>query len=43
LIAPKVEPEIAFVIASDRPGVRAEGVLAATDHVLPAALASRGR
>ncbi|MBS1894029.1 MAG: fumarylacetoacetate hydrolase family protein [Actinobacteria bacterium] len=38
LIAPKVEPEIAFVLREGLvgPGVTAAEVLAATDHVLPA-------
>ena len=38
LIAPRVEPEIAFVLGSDIPGpaVTAADVLTATDHVLPA-------
>jgi hypothetical protein len=36
---------MAFALASDLTGpyARAEGVLAATDHVVPAAPASRGR
>jgi 2-oxopent-4-enoate hydratase len=38
LIAPRVEPEIAFVLGADLtgPDITAEDVLAATDHVLPA-------
>lgn len=38
LIAPRVEPEIAFVLGRDLagPGVTAADVLAATDHVIPA-------
>jgi 2-oxopent-4-enoate hydratase len=38
LIAPRIEPEIAFVLGSELsgPGVTAEDVLAATDHVVPA-------
>jgi 2-keto-4-pentenoate hydratase len=38
LIAPRIEPEIAFVLGSELSGPRvtAEDVLAATDHVVPA-------
>jgi 2-keto-4-pentenoate hydratase len=38
LIAPRVEPEIAFVLSADLPssGVTTDDVLAATDYVLPA-------